>query len=82
MLYVRVVIIWISVRSAGYYVPPALLSVGGGLRHGVAGVAGHTGRAKTLAIARICPLRNCVRCRYADCGLGAVLRWGAGGRDR
>ena len=30
LLYVRVVIIWISVRSAGYYIHPALLSVGGG----------------------------------------------------
>jgi hypothetical protein len=29
-LYVRVVIFWISVRSAGYYVSPALLCVGGG----------------------------------------------------
>ena len=30
LLYVRVVIFWICVRSAGYYIPPALLSVGGG----------------------------------------------------
>jgi hypothetical protein len=71
LLYVRVVIIWISVRSAGYSTPPASLSVGGGLRPGVAGVAGHAGQAKPLAITRICPLRNCVRCRYAG-------RWPAG----
>jgi hypothetical protein len=37
LLYVRVVIFWICVRSAGYYIPPALLSVGGGLASGVVG---------------------------------------------
>jgi hypothetical protein len=79
LLYVRVVIFWISVRSAGYGTPPALLSVGGGLWPGVVGVVGHNGHAKALATTTFWPLRHCVRCSYADCGLGAVLWWGGQG---
>ena len=78
----RVVIIWISVRSAGYALIIILIPMGGGLRPGVVGVAGHSGHVKPAATTKICPLRNCVRCRYADCGLGAVLRWGARGASR
>lgn len=39
LLYVRVVIFWICVRSAGYDQYTRTLSMGGGLAPGVAGVA-------------------------------------------
>ena len=51
-MYVRVVIIWISVRSAGYATPAAPLCVGGGLGPPV-GALGQAQAASRLAMGSV-----------------------------